>query len=97
MKWDTRALELLAVLSTLEAHHHLIDGQRVKLQTDHRNLTYLMNLKEPSGRLGRWVLRLNEHNFEIEYRKGKYMDISDCMSRNPQNKPPRRRRQTLKM
>ena len=67
-KWDTRELELLAVLATLEAHHHLIDGQRIKLQTDHRNLTYLMNLKEPNGRLGRWVLRLQEHNFDIEYR-----------------------------
>ena len=85
-KWDTRELELLAVLATLEAHHHLIDGQRIKLQTDHRNLTYLMNLKEPNGRLGRWVLRLQEHNFDIEYRKGQYMDISDCMSRNPQEK-----------
>ena len=85
-KWDTRELELLAVLATLEAHHHLLDGQRVILQTDHRNLTYLMNLKEPSGRLGRWVMRLSEHNFAIEYRKGKYMEISDCMSRNPQEK-----------
>ena len=28
-KWDTRELELLAVLSTLEAHHHLLDGQQV--------------------------------------------------------------------
>ena len=85
-KWDTRELELLAVLATLEAHHHLIDGQVVVLQTDHRNLTYLMNMKEPSGRLGRWVLRLSEHKFLIEYRKGKYMEISDCMSRNPQEK-----------
>ena len=86
-KWDTRELELLAVLATLEAHHHLIDGQEVVLQTDHRNLTYLMNLKEPSGRLGRWVLRLSEHKFKIEYRKGETMNISDCMSRNPQASP----------
>ena len=71
----------------MEAHHHLIDGQEVVLQTDHRNLTYLMNLKEPSGRLGRWVLRLSEHKFKIEYRKGETMNISDCMSRNPQASP----------
>ena len=62
------------------------ESQWVILQTDHRNLTYLMNLKEPNGRLGRWVMRLSEHQFAIEYRKGKYMEISDCMSRNPQEK-----------
>ena len=31
-------------------------------------------------------MRLSEHQFAIEYRKGKYMEISDCMSRNPQEK-----------
>ena len=67
----------------------MLDGQEVVLQTDHRNLTYLMNLTDPSGRMGRWVLRLSEHKFLIEYRKGQYMEIADCMSRNPKPTEPR--------
>ena len=34
--------------------------------------------------LGRWVMRLLEFDFELSYRKGKFVDIADCLSRNPQ-------------
>ena len=43
-----------------------------------------MDQKNPSGRLGRWVLRLSEFDFELEYRKGARMQIADCLSRNSQ-------------
>ena len=86
-KWDTRELELLAIICTLENYHHLIDGQHLILQTDHHNLRYLCNLKEPKGRLGRWVLRLSEFDFEIDYRAGKYNQVADALSRNPINNP----------
>ena len=45
---------------------------------------YLMDMKNPTGRLGRWVMRLSEFDFELSYRKGKFMDIADCLSRNSQ-------------
>ena len=83
-KWDTRELEILAIIATLEHFHPIIDGQHLRLQTDHKNLRYLMDMKNPTGRLGRWVMRLSEFNFELSYRKGKYMDIADCLSRNAQ-------------
>ena len=70
------------MLSTLEYSHHYIDGQRVDLQTDHRKLLWLSKVKEPSGRIGRWVLRLSEYDAVISYKAGKYMHIADCMSRN---------------
>ena len=81
-KWDTREIEILAMIATLEHFSSYIDGQHVHLQTDHKNITWLHNLKQPSGRLGRWVMRLAEFNATIKYKKGLYMYIADCMSRN---------------
>ena len=83
-KWDTRELEILAIIATLEHFHPIVDGKHLHIQTDHKNLKYLMDMKNPTGRLGRWVMRLSEFDFELSYRKGKFMDIADCLSRNSQ-------------
>ena len=81
-KWDTRELEVLALIATLEHFHHFVDGQKLYLQTDHKNITWLGSMKNFSGRLGRWVLRLAEYNAEVAYRKGAYLYVADCLSRN---------------
>ena len=84
-KWDTRELEVLAMIATLEYFRHYIDGQPVYLDTDHQNITWLSRLRGRSDRLGRWVLRLSEFNATIiKWRKGIHMHIADCMSRNSQ-------------
>ena len=51
-KWDTRELEVLALISTLEYFRHYVDGQKVFVHTDHKNITWLYKLKGHSGRLG---------------------------------------------
>ena len=44
-KWDTREIEILAAVATLEHFHSYIDGQRVTLQTDHANIIWLSKIK----------------------------------------------------
>jgi len=86
-KWGTGELEVLALIATLEHFHHFVEGQRLLLETDHKNITWLGSMKNFSGRLGRWVLRLSEYNAQISYRKGSYLFVADCLSRNSVKQP----------
>jgi hypothetical protein len=40
-----------------------------------------MNYENPMGRRYRWMEKLMEYNFDIEYRPGKKMEQADCLSR----------------
>ena len=81
-KWDMHELEVLALIATLEHFHHFVDGQKLHFQTDHKNITWLESMKNFSGRFERWVLRLAEYIAEGAYRKGAYLYVADCLSRN---------------
>ena len=81
--YDARRLELLAVIMALEHFRPYIDGVTVSLDTDHRNLTFLQNIKHSEGQLARWAMRLSEFNYKLKYRPGKHMEVADCLSRNP--------------
>ena len=81
--YDTRKLELLAVILGLEHFKPMIDGVCVQLDTDHRNLTWLENVKHSTGQLARWAMRLSEFNYKLKYRPGNLMQVADCLSRNP--------------
>jgi hypothetical protein len=81
-QWDTRELELLAAIATMEQFHYYLDGQRFTLETDHNNLRWIMNIKNPQGRLARWITRLTAFDVEFVYRKGECNEVADCVSRN---------------
>ena len=53
----------------------------MKIRTDHQALKWLHNVKDPSSRLIRWRLRLEEYEYEIEYHKGKVNLAADALSR----------------
>ena len=52
-QYDARRLEMLAVIMALEHFKPFIEGVRVQLDTDHRNLTWIQNVKHSSGQLAR--------------------------------------------
>lgn len=51
------------------------------MYTDHKPLTYAINLKDPHSKLIRYKLRLEEFDYEIRYRPGKQNVVADGLSR----------------
>jgi hypothetical protein len=62
--------ELLAVVKSIEKYRHYLIGKEFLLRTDHKALTYLWEAKNPTSRLLRWAMKLQEYKFRIEYIKG---------------------------
>ena len=56
-------------------------GNKFKIQTDHRALVCLHNVKDSSSRLLRWRLRMEKYDYDIEYVKGKENKFADCLPR----------------
>lgn len=73
--------ELSAVHFAITQLRPYIYGRHFTVKSDHKPLAYLYNLKNPSSRLSRLRLDLDEYHFDIEYIKGKDNVIADALSR----------------
>lgn len=87
-KYSVTEKECLAVVWGIEKFKPYIEGYYFVVMTDHQALKWLNNIQSPSGRLARWALYLQQFQFEIVYRKGKYNQLADALSRNPVDPAP---------
>jgi hypothetical protein len=61
---------LVIILSFKKFHHYLL-GYKAKIVTNYKALTYLVNKSNPSGRLVRWLLLMEEFDIDIVDRPGR--------------------------
>ena len=74
--------ELLSIVWATQRLRQYLLERTFNIQTDHQALKWLHNMKNPSSRLLRWRLRLEESNYNpIECIKGKENKVTDCLSR----------------
>jgi transposase InsO family protein len=73
--------ECLAVVWAVLMLRPYLEGVHFRVRSDHEALRWLLTLKEPSGRLARWRLRLAEFDFTIQYRPGIKNSLADGCSR----------------
>ena len=81
INYSTTEKELLAIVWSVKRLRQFLLGRKFKIQTDHQALKWLFSVKDPSSRLLRWRLRLEEYDYEIEYVKGKDNKAADALSR----------------
>lgn len=82
-RYSTIEKELLAVVYALALFRPYIYGRKITIVTDHKPLLWVMNLKDPSSRLMRWKIRIEEYDYTTSYKKGVCNTNADALSRIP--------------
>lgn len=82
-KYSTIEKELLAIHWACKYFRPYLYGRKFTLYTDHKPLTFALNLKDPHHKLVRWKLRLEEFDYEIRHRPGRQNVVADGLSRMP--------------
>src|SRR5436190_5403893 len=75
--------ECLAVIWAIKHFEQYLGLLPFQVVTDHSALKYLQTAKMPTGRRARWIMYLQQFDFEITYRPGKENKNADALSRTP--------------
>jgi hypothetical protein len=79
--YTTSEKELLAIVWGVKHFRPYLYGKKFKIASDHKPLTWIMNVKDPGSRLLRWRIQLEEYDYEIIYKKGAQNTNADALSR----------------
>ena len=79
--YSTTEQELLAIVWGMRYFRPYLYGRKFTVVTDHKPLTWIMNVKDPGSRLLRWRIKLEEYDYDVVYRKGALNINADALSR----------------
>ena len=86
-KYSINALELLAIVWSIEYFRSYVYGVPFKITSDHKALATVLKgqkaNKTYSSRLTRWLDQLLRYDFEVIHGPGRPLGIADYLSRNP--------------
>lgn len=81
--YDVTRRELLAVVSGLKTYKQYLLGRHFVLRTDHAALQWLRRTPEPMAQMARWLVYIEQFNFEVLHRAGSRHGNADGFSRRP--------------
>ena len=74
--------EIYAIFWVIKKFEYELRGRKFKIKTDHKALVKFRNKPDiENNRNNRWIVKIQEFNFTIEYRKPKGMILADMLSR----------------
>jgi hypothetical protein len=79
--YTTTKKELLAIVWGCKRFRQFLYGTKFTIVTDHKPLTWVFNVKVPSSRLLRWILKLEEYDYDIVYKPGVRNTNAGALSR----------------
>ena len=78
--YSTTEKELLAIVWGCRQFTHYLYGRKFTILTNHKPLTWVFNVKDPSSRLLRWRFNLEEYDYDVIYKPGTKNTIADALS-----------------
>ncbi len=88
LNYPVHEQELLAIIISMSVWRQYLHGNPFTLRvlTDHHSLQWLKTQPHLSQRQTRWVEKLAEYDFKIEYQEGKKNVVADALSRRPDHR-----------
>jgi hypothetical protein len=83
-RYPTHDKEMLAIINMLGEWRTYLQGRQpftIRIRTDHNSLQYFMTQPSLSARQSRWLDKLADFDFKIEYVRGPTNVVADAMSR----------------
>lgn len=84
--YSVTELECLAMKKAIEKFRPYLYGKKFTLVTDHEPLAKFVSIKDPHGRVARWIFKLQQYDFDIIHQSGKKLGHVDALSRYPVKK-----------
>lgn len=79
--WHINTLEALAIVEGIKHYHVYLANSHFTVITDNISSSYFTKVKEPKGRLARWVIFTQSYDFDIVHRPGRKHGNADALSR----------------
>lgn len=82
-RYSTGEKELLAIVMAVDHFRHLLDGKKMVVETDHKNLVSVLTRHKLNGRVVRAITFLQQFDITLRYLEGKENVVADHLSRHP--------------
>ena len=82
VKYGISEKEMYAVFWAVKKFEYELRGRKFRIETDHKALIEIRNKPDfKNNRINRWIEKIQEFDFTIEYRKPELMVVADALSR----------------
>ena len=88
MNYPVHEIEMLAGVESMLRHRDILLGCRFTWLTDHKGLVHLLGQRNLSGRQARWLEKIAEYDYDVQYVPGVENVLADALSRIYSNDAP---------
>lgn len=85
LNYFTTELELLSIVHCLSKFRQYVLGRPLTIVTDNKALIFIQRCHLNNSRMTRWILGIQEYDFNIIHCKGKENVVADVLSRYPED------------